>query len=143
MDDYLEAFRSKVDRIAGYWRWQESMAWICGEEAERLAARKKAADGRVERLKDMLLAFMMLRGIKKLEGDKASIGMQQNSTASLVIDDPLQVGECFYENAIRFTKTEFQELVYQLPEGDLRQRLEALSKTTAGRSMAAPFAPRL
>ena len=71
------------------------MAAICGHEAERLAARKKAADGRVEQLKSMLLAFMMSRGIKKLEGDKASIGMQQNSTASLVIDDPLQVGECF------------------------------------------------
>ncbi len=128
MNDYLEAFRWKVDRIASYWRWQESMATICGQEAERLAARKKAADGRVERLKSMLLAFMMSRGVKKLEGDKSSIGMQQNSTASLVIDDPLQVGECFTENAIRFTKTEFQELLYQLPEGDLRTRLETLFK---------------
>jgi len=25
INDYLEAFRTKVDRIAGYWRWQESM----------------------------------------------------------------------------------------------------------------------
>ena len=128
VNDYLEAFRSKVDRIAGYWRWQESMAWICGEEAERLAARKKAAEGRVERLKNMLLAFMMSRGIRKLEGDKASIGLQQNSTASLIIDDPLQVGECFSENAIRFMKTEFQEVVYQLPHGELRQRLEGILK---------------
>jgi hypothetical protein len=128
VNDYLEAFRWKVDRIASYWRWQESMAAICGQEAERLAARKKAADGRVERLKGMLLAFMTSRRVKRLEGDKASIGMQQNSTASLVIDNPLEVGECFCETAIRFTKTEFQELLYQLPEGDLRTRLEALLK---------------
>jgi len=128
INDYFEAFRTKVDRIAGYWRWQESVAEICGREAERLAARKKAAENRLGRLKNMLLAFMMSRGLKKLEGDKATIGMQPNSTASLVIDDPLQVGEHFFENSIRFTKTELQEVVYQLADGELRQRLEALLK---------------
>jgi hypothetical protein len=54
--------------------------------------------------------------------------MAVSSPASLVIDDALQVGEFFSENAIRFTKTEFQELLYQLPEGDLRTRLKALLK---------------
>jgi hypothetical protein len=125
INDYLEAFRTKVDRIAGYWRWQESIAEICGKEAERLAARKKAAEGRLDRLKGMLLAFMLSRGAKKLEGEKAAIGMQANSMASLVIDDPSQLGECFFESSIRFTKTELQELVYQLADGELRHRLEA------------------
>jgi hypothetical protein len=124
INDYLEAFRTKVDRIAGYWRWQESIARICGEEAERLSARKKAADGRVSRLTSMLLAFMMSRGLKKLEGEKAAIGMQPNGTPSLVIDDPIQIGERFFENSIRFTKTELQEIVYQLSDGELRRRLE-------------------
>jgi len=76
------------------------------------------------RLKNMLLAFMMARGLKKLEGDKAAIGMQSNSATSLVVDDPLQIGERFLENSIRFTKTELQEIVYQLAEGELRRRLE-------------------
>ena len=125
MNDYLEAFRTKVDQIAGYWRWQESIATICGEEAERLSARKRAADRRVNRLKDMLLTFMMSRGLKKLEGDKAAIGLQVNSTAALVIDDPLQIGECFFEKSLRFTKTELQEIVYQLADGNLRHRLAA------------------
>lgn len=125
INDYLEAFRMKVDRIAGYWRWQESIARICSEEVERLSARKRAAEGRVNRLKSMLLAFMMSRGLKKLEGEKAAIGMQVNSTASLVIDDPLQIGECFFESSIPFTKTELQEIVYQLADGELRRRLEA------------------
>jgi DNA repair ATPase RecN len=125
-NDYLEAFRTKVDRVAGYWRWQESIARICGEEAERLSARKKAADGRVNRLKGMLLAFMMSRGLKKLEGEKAAIGMQANGMPSLVFDDPVQLGERFFENSVRFTKTELQEIVYQLAEGDLRRRLETI-----------------
>ena len=124
--EYLEAFRTKVDRIAGYWRWQESIARICGEEAERLSARKKAADGRLNCLKSMLLAFMSSRGLKKLEGEKAAIGMQANGNPSLVIDDPVQIGERFFENSIRFTKTELQEIVYQLAEGELRRRLETI-----------------
>ena len=125
MNDYLEAFRTKVDRIAGYWRWQESIAAICGEESERLSARKRAAEHRVNRLKDMLVAFMMSRGLKKLEGEKAAIGLQTNGTGSLVIDDPLQIGECFFEMTLRFTKTELQEIVFQLADGRLRRRLLA------------------
>jgi hypothetical protein len=130
INDYLEAFQTKVDRIAGYWRWQESIAAICGEEADRLSARKRAADRRLARLKEMLVAFMMSRGAKRLEGEKAAIGLQANSMASLSIDDPLQIGECFYEKALRFTKTELQEIAFQLADGPLRQRLEA--------SLAAP-----
>ena len=84
IDTYLEAYRLKVDRIVGYWRWQQSIADISSKEAERLAARKKAAENRVTRLKGFLFAFMMARGIKKLEGEKSDIGMQRNSTASLV-----------------------------------------------------------
>ena len=122
--DYLEAFRGKVDRIAGYWRWQESIAKICGEEVERLAARKKAAAGRVDRLKDMLMTFLLTRGQKKLDGETSSITLQANGAASLVVDDPQQIGDGFYECPIRFTKPEMQEIVYQLAEGEIRRRLE-------------------
>ena len=122
--DYIEAFRNKVDRIAGYLRWQESIAAICAEEAERLAARKKAAAGRVTRLKAMLLAFMKSRGSKKLEGETSSINMQSNSNPSLVVDDPLKIGEAFYERDFRITKTELQEILHQLVDGELRRRLE-------------------
>lgn len=128
INDYFEAFRTKVDEIAGYWRWQESIAEICGKEADRFGARKKAADGRLARLKNMLLVFMMARGLKKLEGDKAAIGMQPNSATSLVIDDPLQVSERFFENSIRFTKPELQEIVCQLADGELQRRLDTALK---------------
>ncbi len=134
IDTYLEAYRLKVDHIVGYWRWQQSVADISGREAERLAARKKAGENRVTRLKGFLFAFMMARGIKKLEGEKSDIGMQRNSMASLVVDDPLQVTEHFFERQVRFNKTELQEVVYQLTGGELRRRLEQALK----RSRPAP-----
>jgi hypothetical protein len=37
----------------------------------------------------------------------------------------VNIGECFFENYVRLTKTELQELVYQLAAGELRRRLEA------------------
>ncbi|MFN7991955.1 MAG: siphovirus Gp157 family protein [Bryobacteraceae bacterium] len=77
--DYLEAFRGKVDRIAGYWRWQESIGEICGRESDRLAARKRAADARVVRLRFMLQAFMQPRSLKRLEGEKAAIGSSRTA----------------------------------------------------------------
>ena len=128
IDTYLDAYRLKVDQIAGFWRWQQSIADISAKEAERLTVRKRAADNRVTRLKGFLFAFMAARGIKKLEGKKCDIGMQRNSTAALVIDDPLQIAERYFERAVRFTKTEFLEIVYQLPDGEARRRLEALLK---------------
>lgn len=126
--EYLEAFRHKVDRIAGYWRWQEAIAQICGDEADRLAARKKGADGRVNRLKNMLLAFMTSRDQRKLEGEKASITKQQNSTPALVVDDPLQIHAGYFEVQMRLTKPDVHEIVNGLAQGELRKRLELALK---------------
>ena len=125
IDAYLEAYRQKVDRMVGFLRWQEAIAGICGKEAERLSARKKAADNRVNRLKGLLLVFMTSRGIRKLEGERSSIRMQTNGQASLVIDDPLQIAESYYEKSLRIGKRELDELVNQIPEGPMRRRLEA------------------
>ena len=126
--DYLEAFRRRwtawPDTGDGRSRLLQSAArkWsVCPR-------RKRAAEGRVTRLKNMLLEFMTARGLKRLEGDKTSVALQANSSASLVVDDPLQIGEGFFENAIRFTKTELQEIVYQLTDGELRRRLELALK---------------
>jgi nucleotidyltransferase/DNA polymerase involved in DNA repair len=71
-----------VDRIASYWRWQESIAKICAEEVDRLSARRKSAEARVTRLKNMLISFMLTREQKKLDGDKASIALQPNGNPS-------------------------------------------------------------
>lgn len=126
--DYLEAFCSKVDRIVGYWRWQESVADICGQESERLAARRRAADARVTRLKGMLQYFMQTRGLKKLEGEKASIGLQTNGMASLVVDDPTKLSEQFFERDVRLSREALSEVVELLPECDARRRLEVWHK---------------
>ena len=71
------------------------------------------------------LARMVKKGLATEDAAKAAIGMQPNGTPSLVIDDPSQIGERFFESSLRFTKTELQEIAYQLAEGELRRRLES------------------
>jgi hypothetical protein len=43
----------------------------------------------------------------------------------LVIDDPAQIEETFFESSLRLTKTQIRDMVSQLPEGVIRSRLEA------------------
>jgi len=126
IDAYLEAYRHKVDRIVGYWRWQQSIADICAREADRLTARKRATDNRVVRLKGFVMAFMTSRGIKKLEGETSDIAIQRNSTPSLVIDDLGQIPDHFFEQTIRLSRTDLRELVPQIAEGPLRCHLDAI-----------------
>ena len=54
-----------------------------------------------------------------------SMGFERTIRPSLLVDDPLQIGECFFEKTLRFSKTELQEIVYQMADGILRRRLEA------------------
>lgn len=129
IEAYLEAHRRKVDRIAGYWRWQQSIADICGKEADRLSARKRAADNRVTRLKGFLMGFMTSRGIKKLEGERADIAIQRNSSAALSIDNPLQLPEQYLERSLRLTMPEWKTLAGVLSEGDLARRVRAALKS--------------
>ena len=70
------------------------------------------------------MTFLLTRGQKKLDGETSSIALQTNGAASLVVHDPQQIGDGFYECPIRFTKPEVQEIVSQLAEGEIRRRLE-------------------
>ncbi len=124
IEAYLEAFHKKVDAIAGYIRYQEIVAETARREEQRLAVRKRAAENRVKSLKEMLVYFLLARGLKKMEGELNTISLQKNGQPSLVVDDPSAVPDCFYEASVRLCKTELQALVTQLPDGELRARLE-------------------
>ena len=121
---YLEAFHKKVDAIAGYIRYQEIVAETAKREEQRLAARKRAAENRVKSLKEMLVYFLLARGLKKMEGELNTISLHTNGQPSLAIDDPSSIPDYFHEACVRLRKTELEAIVAQLPDGELRQRLE-------------------
>lgn len=57
-------------------------------------------------------------------------GLQANGMASLVIDDPLQIDERFFEASIPITKTELRVVVHLLPDGELQRKLESVLTRT-------------
>ena len=129
IEAYLEAFHKKVDAIARYIRYQEVVAEVARREEQRLAARKRAAENRVKSLKEMLVYFLLARGLKKISGELNTISVQRNGQPSIVIEDPLSIADCFREASVRLCKTDLEALAAQLPTGELRERLErALQK---------------
>jgi hypothetical protein len=122
---YFDAHLHKVDRIASYVKAQETEAWIAGREAERLAARQKAARNRAERTKAMLVCFMNARGVRQLRGSLNTIALQGNSNASLIVDEPAEVPDEYFNAKL------------EIPLPQWRELLDRVSDSTVSRTM--PF----
>lgn len=122
---YADAFEYKIDRIANYLKAQKAEAEIAQCEADRFYARYKAAEGREKRLKQMLAWYMMTRNTRKLRGAMNTIGLQVNSTPSLVIQEFTHIPDSYYVARVEISWPEWREVVSAVPAGPLRDRLEA------------------
>ena len=123
--EYFEAFGYKVDRIANYIKAQKAEAETAGREAERLAARQKAAENREKRLKSMLVYYMAARELRQLRGSLNTITLQNNSQPSLVVNDISRIAKAFYRAKVDLAWTEWEEVLASLPPGPLLERLRA------------------
>ena len=65
---FCEAHGEKVDRIGRFVRMMEAREQFCRSEAARLNDRARAAAGKVERTKNMVLYYLLSRDLKKIEG---------------------------------------------------------------------------
>jgi hypothetical protein len=120
---YAEAFGYKVDRIADYLKAQKEEANLAQREAERFQARYRAAEARERRLKQMLVWFMVTRGVRKLRGALNTIGLQANSAPSLIVQEESHIPHSFYRAKIDLTWPEWSQVVEALPPGALKDRL--------------------
>lgn len=85
---FCEAFGEKVDRIGRFLRAQESKADFARKEAQRLFERVRSAENKVRSTKEMLLFFMGVRAVTKIEGRTFTLRAQNNSQDTLKVDDP-------------------------------------------------------
>src|ERR1035438_6584121 len=65
---FCSAHDEKVDRIGRFVRIMEAREQYCRSEAGRLTERARAAAGKVERTKNMVLYYLLSRDLKKIEG---------------------------------------------------------------------------
>ena len=84
---FCTAHGEKVDRIGRFVRMMEAREQFCRGEAARLADRARAAAGKVDRTKSMVLFYLVSRDLKKIEGLEFTLRAQKNSQDSVRIND--------------------------------------------------------
>ena len=92
---FCEAHGEKVDRIGRFVRIMEAREQYCRSESARLTDRARAAAGKVERTKNMVLYYLLSRDLKKIEGYQFTLRAQKNSQDSVRITDESAVPKCY------------------------------------------------
>lgn len=93
--EFCKAHGEKVDRIGRFVRMMEARERYCRDESARLSDRARAAAGKAERTKNMVLFYLMSRDLKKIEGQEFTLRAQKNSQDSVRITDEAAVPRCY------------------------------------------------
>lgn len=120
---FCEAHGEKVDRIGRFVRIMEAREQYCRSESARLTDRARAAAGKVERTKNMVLYYLQSRDLKKIEGYQFTLRAQKNSQDSVRITDEAAVPKCYSTIVARIDGVVWETILSMLPE-ELARSLE-------------------
>src|SRR6202142_3637797 len=121
---FCEAHGEKVDRIGRFIRIMEAREQYCRSEAARLTDRARAAAGKVERTKNMVLYYLLSRDIKKIEGYQFTLRSQKNSQDSVRITDEAAVPKSYCRIDARIDGVLWETVLSLLPD-ELSRYLES------------------
>ena len=128
---FCSAHGEKVDRIGRFLRRMEAREQFCRSEAARLSDRARAAAGKVERTKNMVLYYLMSRDLKAIEGREFTLRAQKNSQDSVRITDEAALPVAFRKIDARIGGVLWETVLANLPD-ELGKMLES----TCGRVKA-------
>ena len=126
---FCEAHGEKVDRIGRFVRIMEAREQYCRSEAARLTDRARAAAGKVERTKNMVLYYLLIRDIKKIEGYQFTLRAQKNSQDSVRITNEAAVPRCYCRIDARINGVAWETVLSLLPD-ELAKTLESSIQET-------------
>ena len=121
---FCEAHGEKVDRIGRFVRIMEAREQYCRSEAARLTDRARAAAGKVERTKNMVLYYLMSRDLKAIEGREFTLRAQKNSQDSVRISDEAALPVACRKIDLRIGGVLWETVLANLP-GELGKMLES------------------
>jgi hypothetical protein len=121
---FCEAHGEKVDRIGRFVRIMEAREQYCRSESARLTDRARAAAGKVERTKNMVLYYLLSRDLKKIEGYQFTLRAQKNSQDSVRITDEAAVPKSYCRIDARIDGVVWETVVSLLPD-ELAKALES------------------
>ena len=126
---FCEAHSEKVDRIGRFLRIMEAREQFCRSESARLADRARAAAGKVERTKNMVLYYLLSRDLKKIEGYQFTMRAQKNSQDSVRITDEAAVPKSYCRIDARIDGVLWETVLSLLPD-ELAKSLESSVQET-------------
>ena len=112
---FCSAHGEKVDRIGRFLRRMEAREQFCRAEAARLCDRARAAAGKVERTKNMVLYYLMSRDLKAIEGREFTLRAQKNSQDSVRITDEAALPVAFCKIDARIGGVLWETVLANLP----------------------------
>lgn len=122
--EFCAARGEKVDRIGRFVRMMETRVQFCQSEAARLSDRARAATGKIERTKNMVLYYLLSRDLKKIEGQQFTLRAQKNSQDSVRIVDEAALPRCYRRIEARIPGVIWETVLSLLPE-ELAKTLES------------------
>ena len=126
---FCEAHGEKVDRIGRFVRIMETREQYCRSEATRLSDRARAAAGKVERTKNMVLYYLLSRDLKKIEGYQFTLRAQKNSQDSVRINDESAVPKSYCRIDARIDGVIWETVLSLLPD-ELAKALQSSVQET-------------
>jgi len=126
---FCEAHGEKVDRIGRFVRIMEAREQYCRSESARLADRARAAAGKVERTKNMVLYYLLSRDLKKIEGYQFTLRAQKNGQDSVRITDEAAVPKSYCKIEARVPGVIWETVISLLPD-ELAKTLESSIQET-------------
>lgn len=121
---FCEAHGEKVDRIGRFVRIMEAREQYCRSEAARLTDRARAAAGKVERTKNMVLYYLLSRDLEKVEGYQFTLLAQKNSQDSVRITDEAALPLAYRKIDARIGGVLWETVLANLPD-ELGRMLES------------------
>jgi len=121
---FCSAHDEKVDRIGRFLRQMEAREQFCRSEAARLSDRARAAAGKVERTRNMVLNYLMSRDLKAIEGREFTLRAQKNSQDSVRITDEGALPAAFRMIDARIGGVLWETVLANLPD-ELGNMLES------------------
>jgi hypothetical protein len=113
---FCEAHGEKVDRLGRFVRMMEAREQYCRSESARLADRARAAAGKVERTKNMVLYYLLSRDLKKIEGYQFTLRAQKNCQDSVRITDEAAVPKSYCRIEARIDGVVWETVLSLLPD---------------------------
>jgi hypothetical protein len=101
----------------------EAREQYCRGESARLADRARAAAGKVDRTKSMVLFYLVSRDLKKIEGLEFTLRAQKNSQDSIRINDERALPRSYCKIDARIDGVLWETVLSVLPE-ELAKSLE-------------------